>query len=179
MLGHEGSGTHAYFQALREIVPHSFGFAGRNRRPPQDPFNAMLGFGYALLENLVERAVAIVGLDPFCGFFHKDSYGRQSLVLDLMEEFRPVVSDSVVIDCCSRGMLDPESDFESRDGGVYLNAPGRKKFFKAFHGRAREKVKPDAGSAPVDYFELSVIQARKLAVCIAKGRADYTPFLVK
>jgi len=179
LLGHEGTGSCAYFSALARIAPVSFGFAGRNRRPPLDPFNAMLGFGYALLENVVQRAVGIAGLDPFCGFFHRDAYGRESLVLDLMEEMRPVVADSVVLDCCSRSVLDPKADFEARDGGVYLSESGRKKFFKAFHLRVREKVKPDADSAPVDYSELCVRQARQLAKCIVRGVADYKPFLIK
>ncbi len=179
LLGLEGSGSSAYFQALRSIVKSPFEFSGRNRRPPLDPVNAMLGFAYALLEGRVERSVCLAGLDPHCGFFHQEQYGRQSLVLDLMEEPRPVIADSVALNCCGRHIVDPKSDFESRDGGIFLNESGRQKLFAAFHARMSQAVTRRPGASSISYDAVCLEQARSLAACIRKGAADYEPFLVK
>ncbi|OPZ87054.1 MAG: CRISPR-associated protein Cas4/endonuclease Cas1 fusion [bacterium ADurb.Bin429] len=75
LRGMEGTATAAYFGAMARIVQPPFSFSGRNRRPPQDPVNAMLGFSYALLLSYVERAVSAVGLDAYCGYYHQDTYG--------------------------------------------------------------------------------------------------------
>lgn len=179
LLGIEGTGTREYFAVFGRLLDDAYKFDGRNRRPPRDPVNAMLGFAYALLENSVERAVSVCGLDPYCGFFHAQHYGRQSLVLDLMEELRPVVADSVVINYCNRGIVDAEADFEARDGGVFLNESGRQKLFGAFYNRMSETVKPDRESEPVTYDALCEVQARKLAECVRSGVPDYQPFLVR
>jgi CRISPR-associated protein Cas1 len=125
----------------------------------------------------VERAVSAVGLDVYCGFLHRDVYGRMSLGLDLMEELRAVLADSVVISICNRHMLDPTQHFEARDGGVFLNEAGRKIFVQRFHARLRETV--DTGTGAVTYYELCVEQARKLAACVREGKSDYAPFLTK
>ncbi|MBP6965545.1 MAG: CRISPR-associated endonuclease Cas1 [Armatimonadetes bacterium] len=179
LLGIEGSGTREYFAAFPAILEGQWRFSGRNRRPPEDPVNAMLGFAYALLENELERSVSVCGLDPYCGFLHQDQYGRQSLVLDLMEEFRPVIADSVVLSCSSRGMLDPDAHFEERDGGVYLNEPGRQKFFAAFYGRMKETVTAAPGEPAASYREVCVRQARSIASCIKRRTPDYAAFTVK
>jgi CRISPR-associated protein Cas1 len=176
--GFEGVGSKEYFSALGLIISEPFQFAGRNRRPPKDPVNAMLSFAYALLENYVERAVSIAGLDPYCGFFHREAYGRQGLVLDLMEEFRPVIADSVVILCCNQHRLKPDQDFEDVEGGVYLNESGRQKLFEAFERRMKENVKTYSGSC-VNYARVCVEQARLIAKCIRNGKPDYKPFLVR
>ncbi len=177
LLGLEGVASAQYFVALRAIIQPPFVFDGRNRRPPQDPVNAMLGFGYAMLLSCVERAVSTVGLDVYCGFLHQDHYGRMSLGLDLMEELRSVLADSVVIAICNRHILDPAVHFEARDGGVFLNELGRKAFVQRFHARMRETVDYDGRS--VTYYQLCVEQARILAACIREGRANYPAYLTK
>lgn len=179
LLGIEGTASREYFAAFPAILDDEWKFEGRNRRPPQDPVNAMLGFAYALLENELERAVSICGLDPYCGFMHQDLYGRQGLVLDLMEEFRSVLADSVVLNCCNRSIVDPVSDFEERDGGVFLNEAGRRRFFAAFYRRMQETVTPKPGEAPLAYREVCLRQARLIADCIKRGVSDYVPFVVK
>lgn len=180
LLGIEGSGSREYFASLKFIVESPFSFDGRNRRPPKDPVNAMLGFTYALLEHFVEAGVCICGLDPFCGFFHCPEYGRESIVLDLMEELRPVIADSVVLNCCSRHIVDPEVDFENRDDGVFLNEHGREKIFAAFYSRMRVKVKADSETDAQGYEKVCVDQARSLASAIRESNPElYTPFLIK
>ena len=86
-------------------------FAKRVRRPPTDPVNALLSFGYALLANDIHSAVNTVGFDPYQGYLHVEHYGRPSLALDLMEEFRPLIVDSVVLTCVNKRIIGPE-DFE-------------------------------------------------------------------
>ncbi len=138
----------------------------------------MLSFAYTLLENYVQRAVSIIGLDPYCRYFHRETYGRQGLVLDLMEEFRPVIADSVVILCCNQRRLKPEEDFEDVEGGVYLNESGKQKFFAAFETRMRDTIlNPVSGQT--NYARLCIDQARLMARCIRSGVPDYKPFLVK
>lgn len=178
LLGIEGFGSREYFSVFGKLIPQPFSFTTRSRRPPKDEVNSMLGFAYALLENQVERAVSVCGLDPYCGFLHADHYGRQSLVLDLMEEFRPVIADSVVINCCIRGMVDITEDFEERDGGVYLNESGRQKFFRAFHNRMNRSMKSDTSNEN-DYTTICIRQARMLADCITSRSVKYHPYLIR
>lgn len=179
LRGVEGAGSAAYFDALSHIVQPPFVFTDRNRRPPRDPVNAMLGFSYALLLSYVERAVSAVGLDAYCGFYHCDHYGRMSLALDLLEEFRPVLADSVVLAACSRHWVDPARDFEARDGGIFLNETGRQAFVQRFHARMEEDVTDLDGDATVPYHQVCVNQARALAACVRDGVPAYRPFLVK
>ena len=110
MLGLEGQGAALYFGEFGRFLKaqpagRGFGFATRNRRPPRDPVNALLSFAYAMLTKDCFSAVCTVGFDPYQGFFHTGRHGRPSLALDLMEEFRPVIADSVVLNLVNNGML--------------------------------------------------------------------------
>src|ERR1051325_4192163 len=88
LRGYEGTAALHYFDALRTLlgddVPEPFHFRERNRRPPRDRFNALLGFGYGLLHTAVMRAVLSVGLEPALGFFHTRRSAAYPLVLHLM-----------------------------------------------------------------------------------------------
>src|SRR5690606_38874155 len=105
LLGYEGNAARLYFSAFNGMLRPPSGtdpsmemnFEGRRRRPPTDPINALLSFTYALLTKDWTITVASVGFDPFLGFFHQSRYGRPSLALDLMEEFRRLIADSVVL----------------------------------------------------------------------------------
>ena len=99
LRGHEGDGSAAYFGVFGHLIKQALSFPGRVRRPPTDPVNAMLSFGYTLLHNDLHGACNVVGFDPYVGYLHADRYGRANLPLDLMEEFRPIVIDSVVLTC--------------------------------------------------------------------------------
>ncbi len=180
LLGIEGAGSREYLSALKSIITEPFHFDGRNRRPPKDSVNAMLGFAYAMLEHFVQRAVYISGLDPYCGFYHKLEYGRESLVLDLMEALRPVIADSVVLNCCRRKMIDPKTDFESRDGGIFLNEKGREKFYTAFYNRMNVKHKDKPEEKSVSYDRICDEQAALMAAALRNSDPEiYKPFLIK
>jgi CRISPR-associated protein Cas1 len=127
LRGHEGAGAAAYFGAWRASLPQSWGFQGRAFHPPPDPVNAALSFGYTLLLNDALTAVHLAGLDPYLGAFHAVEAGRPSLALDLMEPFRPLVVDRVVLELLRDGELHPEQFTASTRGrgGVDLGADGR------------------------------------------------------
>ena len=93
LLGLEGYASRVYFGAFGKLLKDGlpFDFERRNRRPPKDPVNALLSYGYTLLNKDVTSNLIIVGLDPYIGYYHVNEYGRPALALDLMEEFRPVI----------------------------------------------------------------------------------------
>jgi len=110
LRGFEGRAGASYFGAIRTLLDSLWRFEGRKFYPAPDPFNALLSFGYALLQKDMTAAMRIVGLDPHLGCFHALEYGRPSLTLDLMEEFRPLVVDRVMLTLARTGVIAP-TDF--------------------------------------------------------------------
>ena len=179
--GMEGVGSALYFKGLRAFFPESLGFNGRNRRPPKDPANALLSFGYALLANSVENAVCQTGLDPHLGYFHVVDYGRPSLVLDLMEEFRPILVDSVVLNIANHGMV-RGTHTELRDKGVFLSDEGRKLLIDAFEKRLNERVSyrvPSGRVESLSYKQCVLQQTYMLTRFIKNEISSYCPFSVR
>ncbi|HDH96453.1 MAG TPA: CRISPR-associated endonuclease Cas1, partial [Proteobacteria bacterium] len=118
--GIEGAASRAYFRALSYAFERrGLDMPRRSRRPPKDPANALLSFAYGLLRTEVMTAIALVGLDPYRGFYHSSRYGRPALALDIMEEFRPALADSTVLGALGLGMVGAD-DFESRFGHYRL-----------------------------------------------------------
>ena len=112
LLGTEGQAAALYFGQFQNMLKapspgRAFDFTARNRRPPRDPVNSLLSFAYALLLKDCFSALCTVGFDPYCGFFHAGRHGKPSLALDLMEEFRAVIADSVVLTLINNGILTP------------------------------------------------------------------------
>lgn len=116
LRGYEGRAGAVYFGVFGKGFNQDQGFGKRVRRPPTDPVNALLSLLYTFLSNLVYSAVQRVGLEPYIGALHTPEYGRYSLVLDLMEEFRPVVVDSLVLSLFNKGILNREEDFLVQQG---------------------------------------------------------------
>jgi CRISP-associated protein Cas1 len=115
LRGLEGMAAALYFGQFAKLLrPPDLTFAGRSRRPPRDPVNACLSFGYALLGNLIETDLLRRGMEPLVGFFHQPHHGRPSLALDLLEAFRPHI-DALVLRLVNRRQLGP-LDFEQRGG---------------------------------------------------------------
>lgn len=139
LLGHEGALAAEYFGAFGSMLrPRDFeadwDFTTRNRRPPRDPVNALLSFGYALLVKECTVALLGEGLDPWWGFYHQPRHGRPALALDLMEEFRPLVVDSAVLTAINTGMVTAGS-FQRSSAGCILTDDGRKAFIRAYEAR--------------------------------------------
>lgn len=128
VLGLEGSAARNYFQCMSKLViGDGFSFDGRNTRPPKDPVNAMLSYGYSLLHRGILGAVERHGLHPYFGFMHRLKQGHAALVSDLIEEFRAPLVDKVVLDLVNSGDLAPD-DFRKAEGGAVFmgrNAMGR------------------------------------------------------
>lgn len=134
LRGFEGATTARYFSAWATFLPPGFPFEGRSKRPPLNPVNACISFGATMLYHEVAAACQARGLDPALGVLHATEDGRWSLALDLMEPFRPVLVEALTLDCFSHQILNAEH-FEPRNGGVYLNEAGRRKFILQYERR--------------------------------------------
>ncbi|GAB5467943.1 MAG: type I-C CRISPR-associated endonuclease Cas1c [Rhodospirillales bacterium] len=142
LRGLEGEAARLYFASFPHLIRSpdvELGWAGRTRRPPLDPFNALLSFLYTLLTHDCRSAAESVGLDPAVGFLHRDRPGRPSLALDLMEELRPILADRLALALVNRRQLRAR-DFETRDGGaVVMSEAARKTLLTAWQERKREE----------------------------------------
>ena len=134
LRGYEGASTARYFQAWSTFLPTAFPFERRSTRPPLNPVNACISFGATILYNEAVAFCHAHGLDPALGLLHATEDGRWSLALDLIEPFRPVLVEALALDLFSHQVLNA-AHFEARDGGVYLNEDGRKKFFLQYERR--------------------------------------------
>ena len=173
LLGVEGEAARTYFAAFGGMVRSEFTFTTRSRRPPRDPVNALLSFGYTLLSTELTGAVAAQGLDPYVGVLHELDYGRPSLALDLLEEFRQPVVDRLALSLINRTIL-KRSDFDEREeGGVWLNDEGRVRFLDFYH-RALETPFDDSGIS-VTYRDLLIRQAGRMREALMTA-GDYVPF---
>ena len=151
---------------------------GRNRRPPRDPVNALLSFAYAMLAKDCFSAVCTVGFDPYKGFFHQNRHGKPSLALDLMEEFRPVIADSVVLTLINNEMLTP-ADFVVWREACQLTDSGRKTFFQAYEQRKATVVTHPVYGYKMSYSRMLEVQARMLAAYVRGSVPAYTGFTVR
>lgn len=163
--GIEGGAAALYFREFASMLKTegriAFDFSKRTRRPPRDPVNALLSLGYSILAKELAGICHVVGLDPFYGFFHQHRYGRPALALDLMEEFRPLVADSVAISLINRGELD-EADFQFSARGVVLNGRGRRRFWEMWFRRLDTEVTHPEFKYKMSYRRMLEVQARQL-----------------
>lgn len=186
LLGVEGAAARTYFAAFRTMLsdevlalPGSpFDFLGRNRRPPRDPVNCLLSYLYALLVKDLTVTCETVGLDPYFGFYHRPRYGRPALALDLAEEFRPLLAESVTIQVINNGELKP-SDFIVRAGGVALTPHGRRKLITAYERRLGSLVTHPQFGYKLSYRRALEVQARMLGAYILGEIPAYTPFVTR
>lgn len=141
LMGLEGAGAASYFAAFGECLSREeFVFLARSRRPPGNPINAMLSFGYQVLWNHLLTLIELQGLDPYYGCLHQGHERHAALASDLIEEFRAAIVDSLVLYLANRGLVSVKEDFEYHDGGCYLNQSGRRKFLQAFVQRMEEAI---------------------------------------
>ncbi len=180
--GLEGMAARIYFRHLPLLIrknPDMWGLKGRTRRPPRDPINALLSFGYALLRIDCQSAVEVAGLDPQVGFLHALRPGRPALALDLMEEFRSHVVDRLVLSLINRGQIVPK-DFEVQTGGaVLLTEKGRKAFLAAYQKRKLETIRHPVIQQTIPFGVLPLVQARIMARVIRGEGNGYQPFLFR
>jgi len=176
LRGIEGRGARAYLAIYRQAFDAAWGFERRTRRPPRDPINALLSLGYVMLGHAVQTALEVVGLDPYLGYFHAEKYGRPALALDLVEEFRAPVVDSLVMTLVNRRMLQAEDFRAHEEGGVRLRPAGLRLFLREFGDRLESETTPvDIGRA-LSYRKILEVQARRMANCVLGKVERYHPF---
>lgn len=181
LRGLEGTGSAAYFGSFNYLIrAQGFQFEARRRRPPTDPVNAILSLGYALLRHDVQSAINLVGFDPYLGYLHVQRYGRPSLALDLMEEFRPLVVDAVVLSGLNRRAIAP-ADFttEPLSNAVSLTQEGLRTFLRLYEQKKQSKFKHPVLQTQCTYQEAFEIQARLLAKYLMGEIDKYPPLILK
>jgi len=201
LRGMEGQGAKEYFSLYRRLLrpPQDGGSWGFDRRayyPPTDPINALLSFVYSLLLRDVVTACELIGLDPYLGFFHVIDYGRPSMALDLVEEFRPVIADSVVLEAVNRPFVSL-ADFEVVDlaekeaerdentppraagQAVYLGKAGRDQVILLYENRVNQTVLYPSTGEQVPYRYVFQLQARQMASLMLGERKQYVSFAIR
>lgn len=175
VLGIEGSASREYFQGLRRLVPEEWGFLARQRRPPPDPVNGMLSFGYTLLCEEAIAALDAAGLDPMVGFLHRHRWGRPALALDLMEEFRSITVDVAVWRCISTRNIRPEQ-FDLDPGlGSRMGEDAKHAFLAAYEKRMLTLTTHRGAGRRVSFRVALGMQAKMLARAVQRPDEPYEP----
>ena len=204
LRGYEGRGTAVYFEGFSKgFLSEDIKFAGRVRRPPTDPINALLSLGYTLLLNQLIASVSLVGFDPYFGTLHSMDYGRPSLALDLMEEWRPIIVDTLVLSVFNLKTISL-SDFEVRDEiiqkedeeiglnediqphssqdkvkSVILTEAGFRKFITQFERKMNQKVQYHLTGEQLTYRDCIREQVRHFARYLKGEEPQYQPIPLK
>lgn len=182
LIGYEGQAAKHYFKALSILVDSSFKFQGRSRRPPKDEFNSMISLGYSIMMNEIYSQIELRGLNPYFGFLHRDAERHPTLVSDLLEEWRAVVVDSVVMSMINGHEILPEDfQIDPEFGGYYMRKEGLKKFLKKLESRLQREVKYlDYISYAVSFRQAISLQAGRLIKAIDSVDAEeYHPIIIR
>ncbi|MCS7283127.1 MAG: type I-D CRISPR-associated endonuclease Cas1d [Anaerolineae bacterium] len=178
LLGIEGAGTAAYFGVFGRLLRDDWGFPGRQKRPPPDPVNALLSFGYVVLMNYAASAVHIVGLDPYVGFLHSSQYGKPALALDVMEPFRPLIVDSVVLTLLNNRMI-AQGDFIEELGSWRLTDEARRLFLTRLEERLDTEVEHPVLGYKTTYRRALELEVRLLAKWLMGEVPRFRAFTVR
>ncbi len=180
ILGIEGAGSAAYFHSFGSLLsdPRQWPFPGRVKRPPTDPVNALLSFGYSLLTNKVASAAQLVGFDHFVGYLHSHFYGRPALALDLIEELRPILVDSTVLNILNHRIFSV-NDFVVELGAYRLKDDKRRVFFTKFEERLNEEIQHPLFGYRTTYRRCIELQARLLAKYLTGEIDSYPPLRIR
>lgn len=184
LLGQEGAAAQRYFSNFGQLLARNgqgewaFDFNTRNRRPPRDPVNALLSFGYAMLTREWTVALSAVGLDPYRGFYHQPRFGRPALALDMMEPFRSLVADSVVLTVINNKEVGAR-DFIQTPSGCAMQEQGRKSFIAAMERRLGQEVTHPIFGYKLSYRRLFEVQARLLVRHLAGEIKSYPCFVTR
>ena len=182
LLGYEGTAARLYFGRFAGMIKNddlgTFDVKGRNRRPPRDPTNCLLSYAYSLLTKDLTATVLGVGFDPYLGLYHRSRFGRPALALDLAEEFRPLIADSVVVNVINNGEI-RSSGFTIRAQGVALNQQARRSFLAAYERRLDHQVTHPTYKYRITYRRVLEVQARMLGAYLLGEIPEYVPFMTR
>lgn len=171
VLSAEGRAAKYYWEAIGLIVDEKWEWPGRKGRGATDPFNCCLNYGYGVLYGQVERALVLAGLDPYAGFLHADRPGKPSMVLDLIEEFRPLAVDRTVLAVFNRNMPIAQGE----DG--LLDEESR----RTVADTVLKRLSADTqyGDKRVSLGAVLQSQARRVAAHLRGERESYEPYIMK
>lgn len=181
LRGYEGKAAAYYFDGIKTFFAPEWGFKTREYYPPPDPANALLSFAYTLLVKDVEAKIQLVGLDPYLGFFHTLGYSRPALVLDVMEEFRPMISDIVVLNLV-RGEQITLDDFEwtnDQELPVRMSREAVDKVVAAYEQRLEDRVFHPLANGQTNYRRAIELQVRQMARVIRQEAEFYEPLVMR
>ncbi|MBW4418957.1 MAG: CRISPR-associated endonuclease Cas1 [Myxacorys californica WJT36-NPBG1] len=180
LMGYEGAGAASYFGVFGICINHpDFVWTGRSKRPPGDPVNAMLSFGYQVVWNHLLSLIELQGLDPYEACLHQGSERHPALASDLIEVFRAPIVDSLVLYLVNRRMVDATDDFDfPANGGCYLNELGRKKLLMALIGRMEEQVQTATGGMAPRWDVLNR-QVKMFRQFITQVSLRYEPYRIR
>ena len=178
LLGYEGIAATAHYRAFRQFLTRDWDFTTRQFRPPPDPINAMLSLGYTLLHNHVYTFINVVGLDPYCGYFHQPKHGHAALASDLMEEFRQIIVDGYVLSLVNNNRIKPE-DFDQTNQGIRFTKDALNRFLTGYYGRMQHTFQHPTRNEKTTYLRCIELQVRHLVRVITGEDAAYTPFLLR
>jgi CRISPR-associated protein Cas1 len=181
LLGIEGTAAQAYFSRFDRMLKtevEGFSFENRNKRPPRDPINAVLSYLYGVLAKELFVTLLAVGFDPYLGFYHRPRYGRPALALDMMEEFRPIIADSVAITLLNNAELG-EDDFVRTGLGVAMTQEARRTVIKGYERRMSSEVTHPVFGYTISYRRVLEVQARLLSRVLSGEIAEYRPFCTR
>ncbi|NEP63209.1 MAG: CRISPR-associated endonuclease Cas1 [Symploca sp. SIO2G7] len=177
LRGHEGAAAARYFKALGQLITNpGFVFNGRKRRPPTDPTNSLLSFGYTLLHNHILSLILAEGLNPYLGNLHGSERKQTFLAFDLVEEFRATIVDALVMRLINRKSISP-TDFTwpNQQGGVYLQGAGRRLFLQRFEDRLSQPVSHPDIASQVSHRRVLQLQVQRYKQAVLAGSV-YEPY---
>jgi CRISPR-associated protein Cas1 len=179
LLGIEGIAAKDYFDGFKQVLKQDMNFQNRNRRPPRDPVNAMLSFGYTILYNMVLSAVEQTGLDPFYSNLHAIQDRRFSLALDLMEEFRAPVIDTVVIRLVNLVRVQPKDFFNDERAGTKMKESIIALLVKEIQLRLQARLPDPVNGNKYKLKDLIQRQSWQYKSIIFEEKDTYKPVLAK
>jgi len=180
LLGIEGNAAQTYFSRFRNLLKTNgqFDFNNRNKRPPTDPVNSVLSYLYGILTKDVFNSLLMVGFDPYLGLYHQPKHGKPALALDLMEEFRPLIADSVAITLFNNEEL-KEGDFVKSSLGINMTPSARKATVKAYERRINSEVTHPIFGYTISYRRVLEVQARLLGRALAGEIPEYPTLMTR
>lgn len=167
LLGHEGNATKNYYQALTHLVPSWCEFDSRNRRPPKDPFNVLLSYGYTWLYAHIDAILTARGFLTWKGYYHQQSSGHAALASDMVESYRHLI-ERVALTCVNNKIIQLD-DFRIEDEQLRLSSEGRKRYIRQLESYFDKEQQSD------NIWQHIHQQAASLNLYL-QSEGDYLPF---
>ncbi len=180
--GYEGAGSADYFKGLAACFRGPFVWQGRVRRPPPDPLNAMLSFGYTMLFQNIYAIAKARGLTPYVGALHELRQGHPALCSDLIEEFRAPIVDALVTTLVNKRLLTPAEFYlpvDPEERGCYLTSQGRRTFIEQFENRMTSRVEHPHYGIKTTWRGILDLQIGRYIKALWEGPEHYQSFTIR